>query len=113
MTASARRQVDEKYPAPGEMVDDESAKQRTDDCRNSEYAAKEALIAATFAGRHDVADDRNRGDDKPAVRRVLARYRTQSALEGLRHAAQRRTDQENDDGASSTSRRPKWSPSLP
>ena len=80
------------------MVDDESAKQRTDDCRNSEYAAEEALIAATFAGRHDVADDRDRGDDKPAAAESLHDTERDQLWKVLRHAAQRRTDQENDDG---------------
>ena len=94
----AERQIDQKYPAPGKIVDDEPAEQRTDHRREPEYAAEESLIVATFAWRHDVADDRDRGDDQTAAAETLHDAECDQLGKVLRNAAKRRPDQENDDG---------------
>ena len=69
----ADRDVDVEDPAPGELLDEDAAEQRSDDARHAEHGAEEPLVAAALAGRDDVADDRLRADHQPAAAEALDR----------------------------------------
>ena len=59
-------QVDVEDPAPGRVVDDEPADERTDDRRGGERGADQPLVAAAVARRDDLADRREREREEPA-----------------------------------------------
>ncbi len=94
----AERQVDIEDPSPAELIDDEAAEQRAEHRRDAEHAAEEALIAAALARGDDVADDGNGGDDEAAAAEPLDDAEGDQLRQVLRHAAQARADEEDDDG---------------
>ena len=69
----ADRDIDVEDPAPGELLDEDAAEQRSDDARDAEDGAEEPLVAAALAGRDDVADDRLGADHQPAAAETLDR----------------------------------------
>jgi hypothetical protein len=69
----ADRQVDVEHPPPRQVVHEEPANQRPEHAGHPERGAEDALVAAAFAGRHDVPDDGLRADDQPAAAEPLNR----------------------------------------
>ena len=69
----ADRQVDVEDPAPGQVVDEETADQRADDGGDAEHGAEEALVAPALARRDQVADHGDGDDDQPAAAEPLQR----------------------------------------
>ena len=67
----ADRNVDVEDPVPGELVDEDAAKQRSDDARHPEHGPEQPLVATALARRHDVSDDRLRTDHQPAATETL------------------------------------------
>ena len=67
----ADRDVDVEDPAPGELLDEDAAEQRADDARHAEDRPEQSLVAAAFAGRDDVADDRLGADHQAAAAEAL------------------------------------------
>ena len=75
--------------------------------RDAEYAAEETLVAAAIARRHDVADDRDRGDDEAAAAEALDDAEGDQLGKVLRQAAQRASrSRKMMTAACSTMRRP-------
>ena len=91
---SAERQVDVEDPAPGEVVDEEAAEQRTGDDGDAEHAAEQALVAAAVARRDEVADDGHRHDEQAAAAEPLDALNAISCGMRLRQPAERRADEE-------------------
>ena len=52
------REVDVEDPAPGEVLGEQPAEQRTGDAGDAEHRAEVAHVASSLAGAHDVSDDR-------------------------------------------------------
>ena len=94
----ADRQVDVEDPAPGEVVDEETAEQRSDDRRNTEHGAEEALVLAALARRHHVPHNRQRRHDQAAPAEALQGPERDQLGHVLAEAAQCRSDQEECDG---------------
>ena len=69
----ADRQVDVEHPAPRQVVHEEPADQRAEDAGHAEHAAEQALVAASFPGRHHVGDDRLRAGQQAAAADALDR----------------------------------------
>lgn len=91
-------EVDVEHPAPGELVDEQSAEQRAEHAGRAEHGAEESLVAAAFAGRDDVAHDRHRQHDQPAAAQALERAEADELGHVLGDATEDRADQEDDDG---------------
>ncbi len=79
------------------MVDEEAAEQRADDGRDAEDRAEVALVLAAFAGRDDVADDRERDHHQAAGAEPLQGAEGDQLRHRLREAAEHRADQEDHD----------------
>ena len=58
--------VDVEDPAPGDLVDEEAAEQRSGNRGEGKDSADQAHVAAALPGRDDVGDDRLRTDHQPA-----------------------------------------------
>src|SRR5436190_24127428 len=86
------RQVDVEDPAPGQVVDEEAAQQRTDHGRHPEDGAEETLIAASITRRDDVADHRDRQYEEPAAADSLDPAEGDQLGHALADSAQRRAD---------------------
>src|SRR5262249_13396164 len=67
------RKVDVEDPAPGQVVDEEAAKEWTNHRRQAEDAAEEPLVAAALAWRDEVADRRDDENDEAAAAEPLPR----------------------------------------
>ena len=90
--------VDVEDPAPGGMVDEESANEWSGNARNSENCAEITLVPATLGGRDDVADDRHREHDQPAGPEALHGSERDQLVHVLAQPRQSRSGQEDDDG---------------
>lgn len=91
-------EVDVEDPAPGQVVDEQSAEQRAEHAGRTEDRAEEALVLAAFPGRDDVADDRHRQHDQPAASEALQGAEADELGHVLGEAAEGRADEEEDDG---------------
>jgi hypothetical protein len=91
------RDVHVEDPAPGQIVDEEAAEQRPDHGRSPEDSPEEPLVAATLAGRDDVADDRDRDHEQPTAAEPLDRPEDDQLEHVLADPAQRRADEEDHD----------------
>ncbi len=90
--------VDPEDPSPGEMRGEITAEQRSGDAGDAEDGAKDALVPAAFARRHDVADDGLTQDRESAAAQSLDRPKDDQSGQTLAETAERRSDQEDDDG---------------
>lgn len=90
-------QIDVEDPAPAEVLGEQAAEQRAEDAGGAEHRAEQALVAAAFPGRDDVADDRHRQHHEAAAAQSLDRPEGDQLGHVLSQSAQRRTDQEDDD----------------
>jgi hypothetical protein len=93
------RDVDVEDPAPGEVVDEEPAEERSDHRRDAEDRSEEALVAAAVARRDDVADDREGHHEETAAAEPLQRAERDQLRHVLADPAQRRANQEDHDRA--------------
>jgi hypothetical protein len=91
------RDVDVEDPAPRQVVDEESAQQRTDHRGDPEDRAEEALVPAPLARRDDVADHGDRRHDQPAGAEALKGAEGNQLGHVLREAAEHRSDEEDRD----------------
>jgi hypothetical protein len=91
------RHVDVEDPAPGEIVDEEAADQRSKDGRHTKHAAEVALVAPTLARREDVADHGDRDHDQASGPESLDRPEDDQLGHVLADPGERRADQEDDD----------------
>ena len=87
---AADRQVDEKHPAPGYVVDDETAQQGADDAGEHPHAGQVADVAAALPGRDDVPDDSERQAHHPSGADALHAARKHQCQHSRREPA--RTD---------------------
>ncbi len=65
------RQVDVEDPPPGQVGHDEPTDQGADDTGHPEHGAEEAHVAAPFARRDNIADDRLGSDHEPTSSNAL------------------------------------------
>ena len=86
--------VDPERPPPGQIVGEVAAEQRPDDRRDTEHRAQNALVAASFAERNHLADERACGDGNPAAADPLQRACPDQHGHRLREPAQHRPDDE-------------------
>ncbi|MNT66889.1 hypothetical protein D3C72_2049870 [compost metagenome] len=86
--AQAQRQIDQEYPAPGQVFGHVPAQHRAGDAGHCIHAAEVALIAATLAGRHDVTDDRLADRDHATGTDTLENACQHQLLHALGHAAE-------------------------
>ncbi len=82
---------------PGELVDEHAAEQRTDHARHAEHSPEQPLVAATLAGRHDVADNRLGSNHQPAAPETLNGPEGDQFGHRVTEPRKRRTAQEDDD----------------
>ncbi len=94
----AERQVDEEDPAPGEIIDEEAADQRTEHGREAEHAAEKSPIAAALAWRDDIADDGDGRDDEAAAAQALQDAKGDQLRQVLGETAEGGADKEDRDG---------------
>src|SRR6266511_2110149 len=92
----AERQVDVEGPAPRQVVGDEATDQRAADHGDGHDAGEHALVLAPLPGRHQVADDGHHAHNQAARTQTLDRPEPDELHHVLRHARQRRPDQEQD-----------------
>lgn len=95
----ADRDVDVEHPPPRQVIGEETADQRADHARQRERARQVAGVAAAFAWRDDVTDDRERQRHQPATTDALQEPEPDQLPHRLRRAAQRRRDEEQHDRA--------------
>ena len=93
----AQRHVDVEDPAPRKMLDDKPAQQRSDDRRQSEHAAEQALVTAAFGGRNDVGNGGHGHDHQTAAAEPLQRAQHDQLGHVLRDAAQDGAGKKNED----------------
>ena len=93
----SNRQIDVEDPAPGEVVDEEPTEQRPGNARDREDGSDVALVAAAFARRDDVADDRQSADHQAAGAESLQRAESNQLEHALRLPAQGGADHEEHD----------------
>jgi hypothetical protein len=74
---------------------EEAADQRAGDARHAEHRAEQPDPLAALARRHDVANRGLRRHHQPAAAEALDRSERDQLGHPLRHAAQRRADQED------------------
>src|SRR5690606_13964890 len=67
----ADRQIEQKNPLPGEMLDGETAEDRAGNGRYAEDGTEEALHLAALAGGNDVGDYGHGNDHEPATAKAL------------------------------------------
>ena len=91
------REIDEKNPAPGKIIDDETADERSEHGGKPEDAAEESLIPATLSRRHHIADDGDGRHDQSAAAEPLQNAEGDQLGQILRETAKRRADEKNDD----------------
>jgi hypothetical protein len=89
------REVDVEDPAPGEVVDEEAAEQRTGDDRDSEHRSEQALVAAAVARCDEVANDGHRHHDQAPAAEALHGAEGDQLRHALRHSAESRADEED------------------
>jgi hypothetical protein len=86
---NAGRQIDEKNPAPAQLIDEKAADQRADDGRDAEHRAEKTLVTAALARRNEVADHGDGNDDEAAAAYAFERAKGDQLHHVLREAAQR------------------------
>ncbi|GAA3477404.1 hypothetical protein GCM10018966_019340 [Streptomyces yanii] len=94
----SERDVDVEAPAPGRVVGEEAAEQRSGDGRETEGGADQPHETAALAGRYDVRDDRLDPDHEPAAADALDGTEGDQLVHGPGPAGQRGADDEDDDG---------------
>ncbi|GGX72339.1 hypothetical protein GCM10010358_28430 [Streptomyces minutiscleroticus] len=94
----AEGHVDVEAPAPGEVVGEVAAEQRSGDRGEAERGADEAHVAAALPGRHDVRDDRLYADHESARADALQGAPGDELVHRGRPAGQRGAGDEDDDG---------------
>ena len=92
------RDVDVEDPTPGQLLDEDAPEQRPDHAGQPEHRTEQALIAATFTGRDDVADDRLGTDHQSAAAEPLDGPEGDQLDHGMAEPGQDRAGQEDDDG---------------
>jgi hypothetical protein len=97
------RQIDPKDPGPGQMLDNEAASKRSDDCRNRPDACEPALDLRPLMRRIEVADDGHRHGQHRARAHALHESEDNQRRHRPSEAAQHRADQkdpnaDSDDG---------------
>ena len=102
----AQRHVDVEDPAPGQVLGEEATEQRSGDAGQAPDAGEVARVAATFARRDDVADDRERQRHQAAGAESLQGPGRDQLPHRLRHPGEHRAgdehhDREDVDGATS------------
>ncbi len=80
------------------MLGEQPAEQRSEHAGGAEDGTEQALVAAAFAGRYEVADDRHGQHHEPASAEALERAEGDELAHVLRGAAERRADEEDRDG---------------
>ena len=93
--AGAQRQVDQKHPAPRQVLGHIATQHRPGHAGYRVHAAEIALITPTLAGRNDVANDRLAHRDHPAGTDALQHPRQHQLLHALRQAAEQRRQGEH------------------
>ncbi len=93
----ADRDVDVEHPAPGRLVDQEASDQRAEDAGGTEHRSEVALVPASFAGRDDVADDRESQRDQSTGTHALHASEYDQLKHALAEPGQGRPQQEDDD----------------
>jgi hypothetical protein len=93
----ADRQVNVEDPSPGERVGDDAAEERPRHAARGEDAAEQALVAAPFAWRDDVADGGLGQRHQASRAEPLQRAKEDQLEHGLRQPAQHRTDKKDAD----------------
>ena len=88
--AGAQGQVDQEHPAPRQVLGHVAAQYRPGHAGHRVHTAEIALVAAAFAGRDDVADDRLAHRNHAAGADALEDPRQHQLLHALRHAAEQR-----------------------
>jgi hypothetical protein len=91
------RHVDVEDPAPGQVVDEHPAEQRAHNARHAEDGTEQAHVAAAFAGRDDVADDRLRADHQTTAAEALDRAERDELDHGVAEPGQNRAGEEDHD----------------
>ena len=92
------RDVDVEDPTPGQLFDEDTPEQRPDHAGQPEHGTEQALIAAAFTGRDDVADDRLGADHQSAAAKPLDGPEGDQLDHRMAEPGQDRADQEDDDG---------------
>ncbi len=94
----AERHVDVEAPAPGEVVGEVAAEQRSGHGREAEGGADQPHEAAALPRGHDVGHDRLDADQQSARADALHRAVGDQLVHGRRAAGQRGADDEDEDG---------------
>ncbi len=91
-------QVDVEHPTPAQMLGEQSAQQRPEHTGGAEDGPEQPLVAPAFTRGDEVPHDGHGQHHESAAAQPLKRPEPDELRHVLGHAAQRRPDEEDDDG---------------
>ena len=91
-------QVDVEDPAPGQVLDEEAAQQRTEHGGDPEHRPEQAHVPAALAGRDDVSHDGLGPDHQAPTAQALDGPEGDQLEHRMAESRQRRAHQEDHDG---------------